>query len=203
MPSDQDKTNGKVTFTLTSAANGNCFPVFSQVTITIVPAPVVQTMADMYVIQNQSVVLKPDVSGTNLQYSWSPALYLNNSTAKNPVFTAKEDVTYTLTVTGTAGCVATTQLHINVLKPVRPPNTFTPNGDGINDTWVINELSKYPGTTVKIFNRYGAQLFYSDGYGKAWDGTYRGQPLPLGVYYYLIDLKSFGGIMSGYVTIIR
>jgi gliding motility-associated-like protein len=90
-----------------------------------------------------------------------------------------------------------------VLKPIVIPNTFTPNGDGVNDTWIIKELANYPGATVRIFDRYGIQLLYSQGYGKPWDGTYNGKPVPFGVYYYLIDIKQFGEPLAGYITVIR
>jgi len=83
------------------------------------------------------------------------------------------------------------------------PNTFTPNGDGINDTWDIQFLNSYVNCTVNIFSRYGEKVFSSIGYGTPWDGTYRGSKLPLGPYYYVIDLKTGYKLLSGYITIIR
>jgi gliding motility-associated-like protein len=81
-------------------------------------------------------------------------------------------------------------------------NTFTPNGDGVNDYWVIKGLDTYPDATVKIFNRYGSSVFESVGYAKPFDGNRNGKPLPAGVYYYIINLKR-GDVLSGNVTIIR
>ena len=83
------------------------------------------------------------------------------------------------------------------------PNTFTPNGDGINDVWNIKYLDNYPGCTVNIFNRYGEKLYTSIGYVNPWDGKYNGNSLPAGTYYYIIDLKSGTDVMSGWVAIIR
>lgn len=83
------------------------------------------------------------------------------------------------------------------------PNAFTPNGDGINDTWHIQFLDSYQDCTVTIFNRLGQNLYYSNGYGSPWDGTYRGGAVPTGVYYYVITLKNINKTLSGYVTIIR
>jgi gliding motility-associated-like protein len=167
------------------------------------PAPVIDSMALQYVLQKGTIVLKPTVTGTNLQYLWTPNLYLNNNTLKNPTFTGVGDIIYTLTVNDAAGCTTSAQLPIKVLKPIIIPNTFTPNGDGVNDTWVIDELHNYPGATVRIFDRYGMQLLYSEGYGKPWDGTYKGKPVPYGVYYYLIDIKPYGAPLSGFITVIR
>jgi gliding motility-associated-like protein len=70
------------------------------------------------------------------------------------------------------------------LSDLAIPNTFTPNGDGINDTWVIPNLEYYPKSTVNIFNRWGQKLFSSTGYPVPWDGTYQGSQLPTGTYYY-------------------
>ena len=83
------------------------------------------------------------------------------------------------------------------------PNTFTPNGDGINDTWEIKYLENFQKCTVNVFNRYGQKVFSSVGYPKAWDGKYNGSNLPSGAYYYIIDLKNGTGVASGSVMIIR
>ncbi|WP_374948969.1 cadherin-like beta sandwich domain-containing protein [Mucilaginibacter sp.] len=81
------------------------------------------------------------------------------------------------------------------------PNTFTPNGDGINDTWNIGDVDAYPNTTIEVFNRQGQKVFNSLGYGVPWDGTYKGLLLPPGSYYYLI--KNNVNTMSGNLMIIR
>ncbi|SDH18979.1 beta-propeller fold lactonase family protein [Mucilaginibacter gossypii] len=83
------------------------------------------------------------------------------------------------------------------------PNTFTPNGDGINDVWKIKNIEDYPKCVVTIYNRYGEQLLASNGYGIAWDGKYKGKDAPAATYYYLIDIKNGGKPLSGWVTIIR
>ncbi|GAB3922847.1 hypothetical protein GCM10028827_08490 [Mucilaginibacter myungsuensis] len=82
-------------------------------------------------------------------------------------------------------------------------NTFTPNDDGINDTWNLPVLASYPKCSVKIFDRRGTLLFDSIGYPTPWDGTYRGANLPTGVYYYIIDPKLDAKVLSGTITIIR
>ena len=73
-------------------------------------------------------------------------------------------MTYTLTVMGKGGCIESDQVQVLVLKPVLPPNTFTPNGDNKNDRWNIPDLAKYPGVVVTIFNRYGTKIYTSNGY---------------------------------------
>ncbi|HAI84549.1 MAG TPA: hypothetical protein DCL43_12865, partial [Chitinophagaceae bacterium] len=83
------------------------------------------------------------------------------------------------------------------------PTAFSPNGDGINDTWIIKYLESYPGCTVEVFNRYGQSVFSSRGYATPWNGTYNGAVLPVGTYYYIVDPKNGRNKIAGYVTILR
>jgi gliding motility-associated-like protein len=83
------------------------------------------------------------------------------------------------------------------------PNTFTPNGDGINDRWNIAALQNYTSCTVAVYNRYGALVYHSVGYLTGWDGTFNGLALPVGTYYYIIDPKNKQKPLSGSVTILR
>ncbi|MFZ5553611.1 MAG: gliding motility-associated C-terminal domain-containing protein, partial [Bacteroidota bacterium] len=83
------------------------------------------------------------------------------------------------------------------------PTGFTPDGDGSNDTWVIPNINLYPDVRVEIFNRWGGLLFASDGYATPWDGKYEGENMPVGSYYFVIDLKDGTPAYKGTVTIIR
>ena len=83
------------------------------------------------------------------------------------------------------------------------PNTFTPNGDGINDYWSLKGMENNPNSLVQVFTRYGQKVFESKGYSHPFDGTYGGKELPTGVYYYIINLGTNCNILSGDVTIIR
>jgi gliding motility-associated-like protein len=89
------------------------------------------------------------------------------------------------------------------LRSPEIPNAFSPNGDGINDTWHIKYLESYPGATIEVFNRYGQRVFSSTGYDREWDGTADGKPLPVGTYYYIVNPKNNRKIFSGSVTIIK
>jgi len=98
-------------------------------------------------------------------------------------------------------------IKFNIVVEPTPPvvirNTFTPNGDGVNDTWDIQYIEAYPKCKVQIFNRYGIRLFYSIGYPKPWDGNYNGRKVPDGTYYYVIDLAEGFKPLSGYITVVR
>jgi gliding motility-associated-like protein len=79
---------------------------------------------------------------------------------------------------------------------INASQAITPNGDGINDTWVIYNLANHPGSTVRVFNANGTQVFYSANYQNNWTGNYQGssEMLPVGSYLYQIDLGGDGSI---------
>jgi gliding motility-associated-like protein len=84
------------------------------------------------------------------------------------------------------------------------PNSFTPNGDGVNDTWQLGNLEHFPDCVMKIFNKLGRLLYESPkGYTEWWDGTYNGNPVPSGTYYYVLDLGNGRNGKMGAVTIVR
>jgi gliding motility-associated-like protein len=143
------------------------------------------------------------VSAGTITYKWTPSAGLSQDSIANPVATPTDNTTYTLTVTSDKGCTASAQVFVKVLKAPVVPNTFTPNGDGINDTWDIQYLNSYPNCKVEIINRYGERVYFSNGYPVPWDGRYKGADLPVGTYYYIITPGSGRKAISGYVAIIR
>ena len=68
------------------------------------------------------------------------------------------------------------------------PNAFTPNGDGINDEWVIENIELFSDAAITVFNRWGQKVYNAQGTGQPWDGTYKGRELPTGSYMYVINL---------------
>ena len=93
--------------------------------------------------------------------------------------------------------------NITVLKDPAIPNAFSPNNDAINDSWQIRYLNTYADCTIDVFDRYGQAVFHSTGYNKPWDGMHNGKPLPVGVYYYIVNTKKHEQPFLGSVTIIR
>jgi large repetitive protein len=203
VPSAADIASGSVTLTLSIPPAGACFLASDDLVMTFVPPPTVNAGGTRYVLHGRQITLEPTVSDSNVTYLWSPDIDISSTTVKNPVITGDIDRTYTLTVTDSRGCVSSDQTFIKVSPEIVAPNTFTPNGDGVNDVWNIQGLIAYQDASVDIFDRNGQKIFHSIGYPKPWDGTYNGKMVPFGVYYYVIDTKIDGLILSGYVTVIR
>jgi gliding motility-associated-like protein len=129
----------------------------------------------------------------------------NSPTFSSSDFANKDTVTCTI-ISGPCDAPAISPAVTLIILPpfvIKPPNTFTPNGDGINDLWNIIGLSDFPNCLVAVYNRYGLEVFKSTGYSKSWDGLYKANLLPTGTYYYVIDLDGKKPKVSGYVTIIR
>ena len=113
---------------------------------------------------------------------------------------------YPIKVTGAADSnyiITYTSGTLTITTSYKVSNAFTPNGDGINDTWHIAFLDNYQNCTVTVFNRWGQPIYFSNGYGTPWDGTFKGAVLPAGTYYYVIDLKNVNKVLSGYVALLR
>jgi gliding motility-associated-like protein len=169
-----------------------------KVTVTTITA---DAGRDTSIIADQSIALRA-TGGTT--YVWSPATGLNNPNVASPIATPAKTTTYQVTVTTEDGCTATDEVTITVIPRVQPVNTFSPNGDNINETWEIKNIENYPNATVEVFNRWGNQVFKSeDGYRQPWDGTHKGSALPLATYYYIIRLDRDIKPISGSITIIR
>jgi gliding motility-associated-like protein len=113
-------------------------------------------------------------------------------------------------VTDIYGCVDSLEMKARILNGVKVPNVFTPNGDGINDRWMVPYAGLFPDLEVKIFNRWGYTIWEAKGSEavKGWDGNNsRGNPYPTGTYYYVINFNVAGSSgwkpISGSVTIVR
>ena len=137
--------------------------------------------------------------------SWSPTAGLSGSDIPEPIAAPASTTLYTLT-TSIGGCTYTDDVIVHVIRLITPPNTFTPNGDGINDVWSIPEINDYPGAEVIIHDRWGQIVLRSNGYREPWDGTNNGRPVTVGTYYYHIQLNQLEGSSppyTGFITVVR
>ncbi len=84
------------------------------------------------------------------------------------------------------------------------PNAFSPNSDGYNDMWVIEGLELYPNPEIRIFDRWGSEVYHSQNpVNDPWDGYFNGRSLPIDSYHYIIDLKNGEQAITGNITIVR
>jgi gliding motility-associated-like protein len=82
-------------------------------------------------------------------------------------------------------------------------NSFSPNRDRFNDTWGVPGLRFYEGVRIQIFNSGGSRLFYTENPDIRWDGTYNGKEMPVGTYYWVIEVIETGEMRRGVLNLIR
>jgi gliding motility-associated-like protein len=113
---------------------------------------------------------------------------------------------YSLTIKDLNGCTVRDSLYVKAENEscLEIPNAISPNGDLINDEWNINNIDLYPEAEVKIFNRWGLNVWRSEkGYPQPWDGRRGGKALPIDSYHYIIDLHNGTKPVIGTITIVR
>lgn len=202
--SRQFKDSGTFTIQLYIYNAQGCVSDTSIQSLTVDPYPHLSLTHNLVVLQYGSIQLKPDYYAIMPNFKWTPALYLSSDTATNPISSPLTDIGYKLELTGKGGCMVSDTTFITILLQPEIPNVFSPNGDGINDTWKIKYLESYPGAIIEVYNRNGQLIYHTQGYnGIGWDGKYNGQDLPIGTYYYIVDPKNGRPKMSGSVSIIR
>jgi gliding motility-associated-like protein len=143
-------------------------------------------------------------------YQWSPSSDINFTDIPDPLVSPEVTTVYQVLVTSKMGCEK--QLSVPVVVACDSlviPSGFSPNSDGINDGYVIDDIDKYPGNRIWIFNRSGNLIFHTVDYQNDWDGSGRsngiikGSSAPDGTYFYILDLADGSEARSGFIVIRR
>jgi gliding motility-associated-like protein len=157
-------------------------------------------------ISKGATTLLSATGGTS--YQWSNASGIISG-QNSPVLTVRplQGTTYTVSVTNASGCVTTQNITIQVVDDyakLLPANNFSPNGDGINDAWVVENLDAYPDHKLTIFDRGGRILYTVRNYDNTWDGRVNGALLDEGTYFYVFVFNKPGiNIKRGFITIVH
>jgi gliding motility-associated-like protein len=173
--------------------------------VTVNPAPTVTIAQDeLSTVAGVPILINATSPNQNLNILWTPTTGLDNPYTLTPNATLFANQRYIVYVNSLiTGCKASDTVLVKVYKDLIVPNIFSPNGDQINDTWMIKYIEQYPTAQVSIFNRYGQFLFTSkDGYKEPWDGTYQGKKVPVGGYFYIIQLTPNSKPISGSLSVV-
>ncbi|MCB9232133.1 MAG: gliding motility-associated C-terminal domain-containing protein [Bacteroidia bacterium] len=157
---------------------------------------------------------QPVITGNSLGITTDPATswqwYLNGSPivgATSQSYIPTLAGTYTVEVTDANGCVSVLSLPFEVIFEIdetQITQLVSPNGDGVNDYFVIPELINFPINELIIMNRYGMTVYQTENYANTWDGlTNDGKQVPEGTLYYLLDIKNDGKPFTGFFQLIR
>jgi gliding motility-associated-like protein len=178
--------------------------VSCQMSLKIYYPVIVNAGKDQTIAYNTVAILQAEANGGtgNYTYEWQPAALVQDDTARETqTLSLKNDTVFIVTVTDkVTGCSATDSIKIftgpgeGLDSCIVVHNVITPNGDGLNDTWIIDCIENYPDNNVQIFNMWGDRVNKFDHYDnttQVWKGTnYDGKLLPAGTYYYVLQIKN-------------
>ena len=137
-------------------------------------------------------------------YSYPYYFWSTGATTKEIYVSPEVTTTYYVMVEDAQGCQGYDSIRVAV--GVMVYDGISPNGDGYNDFWEIEDINQYPNAVIEVYNRWGALLFSAKGdtyNNNKWDGTHHGTLLPIGTYYYIINLNDDSDSQSGAITIVR
>lgn len=182
----------------------DCFRDSSnRVMIRVLPLPRVYAGKDT--VTEIGFPIQLEAFGTAVSYVWEPAQFLDNDSIFNPTATIFRSTRFKVTGTDRNGCKNTDEVFVRVIDDpkVRPVDAISPNGDGLNDTFFIFGIERYPENSLVICDRRGEEIYVKENYQNEFDGTYNGNPLPNGVYFYILRIKHSTKITKGSFMILR
>ncbi|MFC4263752.1 gliding motility-associated C-terminal domain-containing protein [Ferruginibacter yonginensis] len=211
-PIPSTSTVGSTTYYV-SQSTGTCEGPRAAIAVNITPALTVDAGPDVNIGYGLSTTLAGTATtGANYLWTANGPLALTSATILNPIANPLQTTIYTLTVSDPTNLCPSKSDNMTVtviINCINVRNAFTPNGDGINDTWKVYDQAvclKPNSVLVNVFNRYGSKVFESKNYTNTWDGTYKGKPVPDGTYYAVIEFTLFDGtkrFVKTDVTVLR
>jgi gliding motility-associated-like protein len=199
-----------VTITVSQSGSAICY-VIDTVNVYLSNSGVnnIQATSDKYIIvQGESVVLHADPD--SLLYNWSPSSGLSIYNTADVTATPIASTTYTVNATDRYGCSAMDTVYVKVLRTSCEeqdffiPNTFTPNGDNVNDIFRVRGDIKE--LYFAVYDRWGEKVFETTDPKAGWDGTYKGMKVDPAVFAYYARIGCYSNkelFKKGNVTLIR
>ena len=173
-------------------------------TVTVVKRPLANAGPDRVMIKGQPIQLASSISGDNFNFSWTGSGFIDDIHAMQPFVNPPAEATYILKAISNVGCGADSDtMYVKVYDDIFIPSAFSPNNDGINETWNIPALAAYSVFEESVYNRYGQLVFHTKNSMRGWDGYFKGDPLPVGAYIYFITVGANRRVLKGTVFLIR
>ncbi|MES2826958.1 MAG: gliding motility-associated C-terminal domain-containing protein [Bacteroidota bacterium] len=164
----------------------------------------IPNVGDKFVCSPTDVLISFDVQAPLYRIYDANGVLIQESISKTFTLNIKQNSTFYAAVANGACESAQTPFKVTVGEAsINIPNSFTPNGDGVNDKWTLNGIEVYNSANVKVFNRYGNIVYESFKTTESFEGKSQGKELPAGVYYYMIKLTGDCNPLTGSVIIIR
>lgn len=184
------------------------------VKVAVKPIPSIKAGNDQTVMAGDVVKLMASGSSDIVKWQWAPADYLDNPTSPFTNAAVRKSITYAITGTNQFGCTKSDVLKIDLVcntDLIFIPNTFSPNGDGVNDVFYLRGKGISLVKSFRIFNRLGQEVFHRENINvedinAGWNGSFNGKPQAADVYIYFVeaycDANEFFRL-KGNVTLLR
>jgi gliding motility-associated-like protein len=193
----------------------NCFIDTGKITIKVYPIPqfnIVESLIKTNVGSNVRLITTSSADIT--KWNWIPNKWLSCSSCPSPIATITNDIKYIAEVSNPGGCTARDEVTVETLCNgfnVFIPNTFSPNGDGMNDVFYPRGKGLFKVRSMKIFNRWGETIFSKTEFtandaSAGWNGTFNSKQLSSDVYVYTIEVVCDNNTtipLKGNVTLLR
>lgn len=188
--------NTTTVYTVVGKDNDNCFADTGHVTVKVYPIPTIFAGNDTTVNTGNTVRLSPTSSNDVTSFNWAPAGGLSCTNCSSPMADVKGSATYKVTATNQGGCVASDDITITSVcngNNFFIPNSFSPNGDGMNDVFFVRGKGVYNVHSLRVFNRWGQLIFEKRNFmandqSAGWDGKINGKIADMDVYVYIVDI---------------
>ncbi|WP_295128640.1 gliding motility-associated C-terminal domain-containing protein [uncultured Chitinophaga sp.] len=172
--------------------------------VTSITPPTITSSEGLNISKGINTVL---TASGGVTYTWdatSPGIISGINTA-NLTVRATQNAVYRVTAYNAAGCPASADISLTVKDDykVDATNFMSPNGDGVNDRFIIKNIDTYPLNEVKIFDRTGRMIYAKKGYMNEWDARISGRPVEEGTYYYILDFGPGLPKVKGFITVVR
>ena len=198
--------------------NGVCGTTSDEITIAIFDhtAPAAEAGESLDLCENETSAQLSAVAATSTATGWWSLMEGGGTIAQpadpnsmvNDLPTGYNWFTWTID-NGPCGSTSDTLLiKLRDCLTLRIPNAFSPNGDGVNEVFYIENIGSYPQNALQIFNRWGNKVYEQSPYNNEWDGTSQfgamfGEKLPESTYYYVLDLGDDKESHTGYIFLRR
>ena len=196
-----------VTHYMVIVSNGNntsCYDT-AYVVVTVVPSVSVDAGPDKSILLGETTQLNGSVVAAST-FNWTPATGMTDINSLTPRVSPSADIDYVLSIPASADSLCgklSDTVHVFVYQDIYIPNAFTPNRDGINDTWRIAALNAIPVFELSIFNRYGQLIYHNQNNYIPWNGQFKGIDQPNGGYVYLLNISHGKRVFKGIVMMVK
>ena len=206
--------NAIITYQVTGYDSKKCFSDIDSVHITAFNYPTLSMPANATINVGSSYQITATGSADIVSLTWNPSNTLSCANCLSPLATPTKTTKYVLTSVNDGGCATNDSIRVQVIcngANFFVPNTFSPNGDGVNDHFIVNGVGLNVIPSITIFNRWGQIVFQKSNFApnsaaEAWDGTFNGKPAPADVYIFTIQILCDNATLIPYhgnVTLIR